>query len=316
MNEHSGFVYRRPKWGRGMITEDDARFLHDLVLEIRPSVAIELGVASGCSSAVILEAMRQAGSGTKNEERRTKNWESGIWLHAFDVTERCYFDPSHATGDAVAELTPWNAARYLFTAGDVLLARERLAGLDAPFAFIDANHLHPWATADLLGLLPAMAPASWVALHDIRLPFVPGRTDTRGHGARHLFETWPGEKRHGGTDDNIGAIRLPENLADVPAIVQASLERPWEVTLPVPVCTALGIKPQPLYLVPKPEALRILAKAAARRRPPPRWRIRRVVRSRSFRCRHKGTTPRRYTVSGTVRAGVFYERFRRRRRRA
>lgn len=267
MNEHSGFVYRRPKWGRGMITEDDARFLHDLVLEIHPSVAIELGVASGCSSAVILEAMRQAGSGTKNEERRTKNWESGIWLYAFDVTERCYFDPSHATGDAVAELTPWNARRYRFTAGDVLLARQRLAGLDAPFAFIDANHLHPWATADLLGLLPAVAPASWVALHDIRLPFVPGRTDTRGHGPRHLFETWPGEKRQGGTDDNIGAIRLPGNLDDVKTFVQASLSRPWEVTLPGQLCTALGIEPQPPYLVPKPEALRILAKAAARRRP-------------------------------------------------
>ena len=182
----SRFVYRRPKWGRGMITEDDARFLHDLILEVRPSVAIELGVASGCSSAVILEAMRQGAAPAR-----------GTWLHAFDISERCYFDPSHATGDAVAELTPWNAPHYVFTAGDVLLARERLAGLNAPFAFIDANHLHPWATADLLGLLPALAPGSWVALHDIRLPFVPGRTDPRGHGARHLFEAWPGEKRHG-----------------------------------------------------------------------------------------------------------------------
>jgi hypothetical protein len=188
-------------------------------------------------------------------------------LYAFDVTERCYFDPSHATGDAVAELTPWNAPHYRFATGDALLARERLAGLNAPFAFIDANHLHPWATVDLLGLLPAMAPAAWVALHDIRLPFVPGRTDTRGHGPRHLFETWPGEKRQGGSDDNIGAIRLPHNLDDVTAIVQASLRRAWEVTLPDALCAALGIKPQPTGVVPKPEALRIVTKAVARQRP-------------------------------------------------
>ena len=271
----SGFVYRRPRWGRGMITGEDARFLHDLVREVRPSVAIELGVASGCSSAVILEAMRQSrGPGTRNEELRTKNeelktsdGEPETWLYAFDVTERCYFDPSHATGDAVAELTPWNAPHYRFATGDALIARARLDGLNAPFAFIDANHLHPWATVDLLGLLPAMAPAAWVALHDIRLPFVPGRTDTRGHGPRHLFETWPGEKRQGGTDDNIGAIRLPHNLDEVTAIVQASLRRPWEVALPDALYSALGIKAQPIGVMPKPEALRIATKAVARQRP-------------------------------------------------
>jgi hypothetical protein len=143
----------------------------------------------------------------------------------------------------------------------------QLAGLKAPFAFIDANHLHPWATVDLLGLLPALAPSAWVALHDVRLPFVPGRTDTRGHGARHLFETWPGEKRQGGTDDNIGAIRLPDDLDDIRAIAQASLRQPWEVGLPAVVCAALNIKAHPIGLIPKPEALKILVKASARRRP-------------------------------------------------
>jgi hypothetical protein len=239
-----------------MITEGDARFLHDLILDVHPSVAIELGVASGCSSAVILEAMRQCPNATK-----------GVRLHAFDITERCYFDSSHPTGDAVAELTPWNVPHYRFTVGDVLVARERLAGQNVPFAFIDANHLHPWATVDLLGLLPALAPSAWVALHDVRLPFVPGRMDTRGHGARHLFETWPGEKRQGGTDDNIGAIRLPDNLDDTRAIAQASLRQPWEVGLPTEVCAALNIKAHPIGLMPKPDALRMLAKAAARRRP-------------------------------------------------
>ncbi len=274
MSHETRFVYRRPKWGRGMITEADARFLHDLILELRPPVAIELGVASGCSSAVILEAMRQChepGIPNANPEARIPDpaysTPNPVWLHAFDISARCYFDPSHPTGDAVAELTPWNARHYCFTAGDVLCARERLTGLNAPFAFIDANHLHPWATADLIGLLPTVAPAAWVALHDIRLPFVPGRTDARGHGPRHLFETWPLEKRQGGSDDNIGAIRLPENLDDVRLIVQASLRRPWEVALPATVCAALDIKPHPLGLLPKPDALRTLAEAAARQRP-------------------------------------------------
>lgn len=256
MSRQTPFVYRRPRWGRGMITEEDARFLHDLVLAVGPAVAIELGVASGCSSVTILEAMRATGLVNP-----------GVWLHAFDISSRCYFDASRPTGDAVRELTPLNLSRYRFTVGDVLEARRCLAGIGADFAFIDANHLHPWPTADLIGLLPALAPGAWVALHDVRLPFVTGRTDPRGHGPRHLFETWTGETRQGGTEHNVGAIRLPEDLTAVPAMLQPALRRPWEVALPQRLCTAFEIAARPVGVIPRPDALRVLARAAARERP-------------------------------------------------
>ena len=257
MSADREFVYRRPKWGRGMITADDARFLNDLVLDARPKVSIELGVASGCSSVTILDAMaRYRDEGTVHE----------VWLHAFDVSATCYFSPSRDTGAAVAELTPQHLSHFRFTVGDVLTARRDLTGLGAPFAFIDANHLHPWATADLLGLLPTLAPAAWVAVHDIRLPHL-GRPYSRGHGPGNLFDTWPGEKRQGGSDDNIGALRLPTNLDDVPAMIQASLRQPWEVTLPEEVCEALALVPCPPTHVTRGQALRILRRAADRGRP-------------------------------------------------
>lgn len=198
---------------------------------------------------------------------RCRDASDGVWLHAFDVAERCYFDPSRPTGAAVAELTPWNLPHYRFTVGDVLLARQRLTGLCAPFAFIDANHLHPWATADLLGLLPCLAPQAWVALHDIRLPLIERRQSSKGHGPRHLFDTWPGKKLQGGSDDNIGAIQLPVDLRDVPAILQRSFQQSWEVELPEEMCASLSITPRPVAVVPKPQALRILATAAAHERP-------------------------------------------------
>ncbi len=256
MSDQIAFEYRRPKWGRGMITVDDARFLHELIVTIRPHVAIELGVASGCSSAAILEAIRAC---RQNSD--------GVWLHAFDIADRCYFDPSRPTGAAVAELTPWNLPHYKFSVGDVLLARRLLTGLGAPFAFIDGNHLHPWATADLLGLLPSLAPGAWVALHDIRLPLIEGRQGARGHGPRHLFDIWPGKKLQGGSNDNIGAIQLPADLGEVPAILQRALQPSWEVALPEDVCSALSIVARPVTVIPKPQALRLLARAAAHERP-------------------------------------------------
>lgn len=265
MSVHTAFVYRRPAWGQGMITLEDARFLHDLIQEARPQVAIELGVASGCSSVTILEAMRQCRDMQMMPAAGEPHRRQPVWLHAFDITPRCYFEPSQLTGAAVSELTPWNVPHYEFAVGDGLTAREHLSGRQVPMAFIDANHLHPWATADLLALLPVLTAGAWVVLHDVRLPFLTGRVDPRGHGPRRLFENWPGEKRQGGTEDNMGAIRLPDDLSDVPALVGQSLQCPWEAALPAPLGATLGIKARPIGLLPKPEAFRVLARAARRR---------------------------------------------------
>jgi hypothetical protein len=233
---HATFVFRRPRWGRGTITDEDARFLHDLVLEMAPPAMVELGVASGCSSAVLLEALAKA------VRQETPD---GIWLHSFDVMDHCYFDPARPVGAAVAELLPHLLEHWGLTVGDALQARVQLAGRDLPLAFIDANHLHPWAAADLLALLPVLAPGAWVALHDIRLPLL-GLPKSQGHGPLHLFEQWQGPKRSGGTNDNIGAIRLPCDVREARAILEKVLESPWEAELPEATLDALGIGARPV----------------------------------------------------------------------
>jgi len=198
------FLYRQPHWCRETLTEDDARFLYDLVLDVRPDVAVEVGVDSGCASVHILSAMatyRQKALGD-------------VWLHGFDVAEWCDADASKTTGAAVAELTPELRSHYRLMIGDVPMAQRMLTGLHATFASIDGDRLHGWAATDLAGLLPVLVPGAWIALHDIRLSSFE-RWNGRGHEIGHLFDQWPGDKRRGGTEGNIGAIRLPENLDDV-----------------------------------------------------------------------------------------------------
>jgi hypothetical protein len=106
-----------------------------------------------------------------------------------------------------------------------------------------------------------------VAVHDIRLPLLERRKGTRGHGPRHLFERWPGEKRQGGTDDNIGAIRMPANLADASGWLARTFQQPWEVTVPDEVCRALHVTPRPMSVITRREGLRQLQRAAQRQRP-------------------------------------------------
>jgi hypothetical protein len=241
-----------------MITAEDARFLHDLILELRPRTAIEIGVASGCSSVTILSAMAAYLDHAGTDD---------VWLHAFDISDVCYFDASRPTGAAVGDLTPHFLPRYRFSVGDVLVARERLQGLAATFAFIDANHKHPWATVDLLGLASVLSPGAWVALHDIRLPLLRPDRGVLCAGPGFLFDTWPGEKRQAGGDGNIGAIRLPEDPREIRLAVRQALDRPWETSVSAHVCAAVSIVPRPVGALPRADALRVLKRASTGLRP-------------------------------------------------
>jgi hypothetical protein len=106
------------------------------------------------------------------------------------------------------------------------------------FAFLDANHCHPWPIADMLALQPALAPGAWVAIHDIELPRMARgyeeatgqKVDWHQKGVQVLFEHWPSEKIRGsGEAFNIGAIRMPDKRTLTAEDFRAALDIPWEV---------------------------------------------------------------------------------------
>jgi predicted O-methyltransferase YrrM len=249
------FTFERPAWARGTVMVEDARFLHDLVIDTRPLIVIEVGVASGCSSVVLLKALAQVHGADADR-----------WcLHAYDVADRCYFDASHPTGAAVAEFAPHLLSHYRLTQGDARTARQHVGAGSVRFAFVDANHFHPWPVLDLLALLPTLAPGAWVALHDVRLPRLQARS-LRGHGPAYLFDAWPFEKRSGGYHGNTGAIRIPEGCTDLDAVWTRALDQPWEC-LPSPeVLEALGVAPRPVA-VREMRALRAVERAIRDERP-------------------------------------------------
>lgn len=250
------FTFSDVPWACGAIREDDARFLHSLIVESQPRSAVEIGVASGCSSVVILEALEATGTGPVDD----------VWLHAFDVTTECYFAPSIPTGAAVAELVPHLVPRYAFTQGDALTARRRLSGQRVELAFVDGNHYHPWPAVDVMALLPVLAPQAWIVLHDINLPNISVRS-LRGYGPEYLYARWPFEKRRGGFGDNVGAIRLPHDLRDLDSLWPEVLGLPWETALPDDVCDALQIDARPVEESERVESLRNIGRAARQARP-------------------------------------------------
>lgn len=227
--------YTPPGDARGAVLLDDAMFLWDMVRAIRPRTMVELGTASGVSTAVLLRAMSDALGASP--------WS----VETFDLMSHVYWDPRVPVGYAAHRMCPSLSHRARVHAGRVAAdigrrygpasaeAKERL-----PLAFIDACHKHPYPVADLLGVLPALAPGAWVILHDINLPAraaeFSARTGERVHwgerGAKLLYDFWPHEKiAGGGAVPNIGAIRLPEPVSGAhfdPTVLAPLIGQEWE----------------------------------------------------------------------------------------
>jgi predicted O-methyltransferase YrrM len=210
-------LYPVPAWVTGATPLRDAEFLLEMVTAQAPVRVVEVGVAAGVSSAVLLYSLDTLpGEGWQRE------------LISCDSQAGCYFDASRPTGGAVGEIYPRFRSHWRLETG--IGARE-LARTIQPgsvdLTFIDANHSHPWPLLDLLHLTACAKPGSWVVLHDINLPVL--KPQFQVWGAKWLFDAWPFEKVAGGAPRfNIGAVRLPDDFATLVPVATALFRRSWD----------------------------------------------------------------------------------------
>lgn len=210
-------MYKPPAWATGYISGGDTEFLLELVTGVRPESVLELGVASGASSAALLFAL--------DHLPPTANGRS---LLSCDVRPSCYFDNTRGTGSAVDEMYPGHQTRWtLNTDTDARRLSQSIAPATFDLLFIDANHSHPWPLLDLLHLVHVAKPGAWVALHDIQLPIL--NPSYQVYGPMWLFDAWPFDKEHGlDGSRNIGAVQLPDDLRQLVPMARELFERSWE----------------------------------------------------------------------------------------
>lgn len=237
-----------PDWVRGATPRGDAEFLIEMVTTHAPETMVEVGVASGVSSAVLLYALD-----------RLPDIPDGRRLYSCDIHPVCYFDAAHATGEAVATMYPHSRAQWtLDTNSDTRRLSQSMAPGSVDLVFIDANHYHPWPLLDLLHMTVLLRPGAWVILHDTNLPIVAPTCNV--WGAKWLFDAWPFEKVAGaGSARNIGAVRLPVDLTSLLPFAADLVERPWEFA-PTPWHVAL---PAPFEPIQELVRVRIEAAGAA-----------------------------------------------------
>ena len=207
-------LWQRLPWKTGSITPADEDFLNAVIDKLRPERVYEIGVASGSSSAFILNSMAAHAD------------PAGTWLHSYDIATQCYFDENMAVGSATRLMVPELLGRWKLNLGRTVLDVPRDPESRSLY-FIDADHAHPAPTLDLIALLSRLRPGDHVVLHDINLPKMYGgnHTDT---GASWLFEDWLGERFW--SDEavpNIGAIVIPDDRTLVRGSLARTLARPW-----------------------------------------------------------------------------------------
>lgn len=133
------------------ITKDEQRFLNGLIRKIKPKKIVEIGVAFGGTSTIILNAIKDM----KNSK-----------LFSFDINKRCYKMKSKETGFIVKERFPELADKWELNTGAPTCEFIEKIGNEIDVVYIDTVHFTPGEMINWLEILPFLKEEAIVIIHD------------------------------------------------------------------------------------------------------------------------------------------------------
>jgi len=201
--------------GSGNVNLRDITFLHEMIKENTPKTFLELGVASGFSTAFIIEALA--------EHSPTCTYV------AIDQAHHYYLDESKPVGFLIDEMIDTIRIDFsLHTDAWVADAVAYFNGRPIDAAFIDANHAHPWPTIDTMLLIPLLRLGAEVGYHDIELYKV--QPEPVAIGPHYLYHGIDDVKKDFG---NIGSIRFTREPQAYEEQLLSILRLDWTVRHPI-----------------------------------------------------------------------------------
>ena len=197
----------------GHIGFGESLLLVDHIFRVRPKIFVEIGTASGFSTAMFAMALKRIG---------------GEKIVTFDVLDHWYHDPTKSVGFLAKDLNPGEAVPVEFVDGSSAAAPQLLRHSSVGGAFVDGSHYHPWATIDTILLLPFMTPGGFIGHHDLNLYMNTVYRDQLG--PKYLFDQIPEAlKKVDGTKPFALSyvISVPDNYRQLTAQMYQSLHLPW-----------------------------------------------------------------------------------------
>ena len=135
-----------------LLTLNDAYFINGLIRKFRPKNVLEVGVARGGSSIIILNAIKDI----KDSQ-----------LISLDLNTKLFIDNSKNTGYAVKEFFPELTNKWKLFTGDQPHKFLEQLNMKFDFLFLDTAHYTPGEIINLIEVLPFLNEGALVVLHDI-----------------------------------------------------------------------------------------------------------------------------------------------------
>ena len=134
-----------------LLTLNDAYFINGLIRKFRPKNVLEVGVARGGSSIIILNAIKDI----KDSQ-----------LISLDLNTKLFIDNSKNTGYAVKEFFPEFTNKWKLFTGDQRHKFLEQLNMKFNFLFLDIAH-YAGEIINLIEVLPFLNEGDLVILHDI-----------------------------------------------------------------------------------------------------------------------------------------------------
>ncbi len=208
-----------------LMDETDSAFLCGVLKTFRPKKILEVGVAAGGSTAIILQALEDIGAPYE--------------MHSVDVATKHWDYPKEDIG-FLAKLAHENiSGTHKFHLGNILPQVIDEIGGNIDFVILDTLHYLPGEVLDFLTVLPYLTDDAVVVLHDVSL-HQSQHDDAYATGV--LFSAVSADKfLNLKADDqifrypNIAAFQINEQTAACVDNVFLSLILPWTYAFEKPI---------------------------------------------------------------------------------
>lgn len=147
------------------MVDDDHAFLCGMIKEIRPKKIVEIGVAEGGTTAVIMNCLKLLDMNSK--------------VYSVDLNERLYYDKNRETGYVSKQLLNHISGKNIheFKLGKTIAGCIDEIGDGIDFVIIDTTHVLPGELLDFLCVLPYLTENAVIVLHDISLNYISSFSD-------------------------------------------------------------------------------------------------------------------------------------------
>ena len=185
------------QYGGWELSRNQANFINGIIRKYRPKNCLEIGVANGGSSILILNAIKDI---------------QNSFLVSLDLNNQVYYDPTNKTGYRVNKYFPELSKKWTLLTGDQ--PHKFLIQLNKTFdfVFLDTAHSAPGELLNFIEILPFLNENAIIVLHDLlwhfsKIKFSPSNI--------HLYPALYGDKvllrKIDGSIDSMGAVFLYNN---------------------------------------------------------------------------------------------------------